>query len=468
MRTIVEPKDQINRLWGKQRINKTEVYRLMRYVLQVNHNNKVLLHNVVSGQLVVLEKDEEEVVSILPHTYEPMMDQLIAEHYLVPEDYDEHSQVVNLRSILQKLASAYDNKTRAITNYTILPTTACNARCYYCFEHGVHPVTMTEQIADNTVRFISENCGSDRKISIRWFGGEPTVAVNRIDQICKGLNKAGINYSSSMTTNGYLFDEEMVSKAQDLWHLKDLMISVDGTEKNYNEIKSFVGVKDNPYQRVLRNVGFLLDAGIKVMLRMNFDLGNYQDFKDLLEEASERYQGNKLLQVYAFPIKGSNPDKNGKINHGSETWFDDTLVELNDMAREKGLFARRRDLPSLNYLTCNAGTPSFMVITPEGKLGRCTGIFYKEDQIVGSISEGFTECDYCKKWIPFADPKKCVKCQLFPNCVLIERCPGRDRCFIKETYRQYEETIISIFNHWLNRYQQNERGLHHDASGTES
>jgi hypothetical protein len=101
------------------------------------------------------------------------------------------------------------------------------------------------------------------------------------------------------------------------------MICVDGTEKNYNEIKSFVNVQDNPYQRVLRNIGLLLDQGISVSLRMNFDIGNYQDFKDILEEARKRFQGNKLLMVYAFPIKGEYPNKNGQILHGNEAWFDE-------------------------------------------------------------------------------------------------------------------------------------------------
>lgn len=458
MKTIVEPKVNIDKLWGKQRVNETEVYRLMRYVLRVNLDGNVLLHNVVTGHLVVLEQDEAETVKKLPQMYNPVMNHLITEHYLVPEDYDEHYQVVNLRDILLNFYLASNVKSQGITNYTILPTTACNARCYYCFEHDVRPVTMTEQVADDTVRFISEHCGDDRKVSIRWFGGEPTVAIDRIDRICYGLKKCGINYTSSMTTNGYLFDEGKVSHAKELWNLKDVMISVDGTEKNYNDIKAYVNAKDNPYKRVLRNIGLLLDKEIKVNLRMNFDLDNYQDFKDLLIEAGKRYQDNKLLQVYAFPIKGQYPDKNGKMNHGSESWFNDKLVELNDMAREKELFYRKRAIPSLHYVTCSAGTASFMVVTAEGKLGRCTGIFNREDQIVGNVTDGEIDSEYCQQWIPFADPEKCRKCCLFPSCVLIEKCPGRDRCFIKETLRQHEETIKCIFNQWLNRYQDNQGG----------
>lgn len=453
MLTIVKPLRYIENLWGKQRIIEGNVYRLMYYVLQVKHAGKVLLHNVVTGHLVVLELKEIEMMEQLPRAYSPIMDQLVTNHFLVPKDYNEHDVVVNMRHVLNKMLISGNHSPHIINNYTILPTTSCNARCYYCFETGVHSITMNEQTANNVVKFIAEHCGEDRKISIRWFGGEPTVAAHRIDQICSGLIKYGIDYSSSMTTNGFLFDEKMVSRAKSLWHLNNVMITVDGTEKNYNEIKAYPNIKDNPYQRVMRNIELLLNKGIEVALRMNFDLGNYEDFNNLIQEACRRYQGNKLLKVYSFPIKGEYPDKFGNTCHASEEWFEEILVKLNDNARKAGLFDLKRELPSLNFYTCNAGTPSFMVITPEGKLGRCTGIFFKEEQIIGNVADGPEDSDYYKSWTRFADPDRCAKCSFFPNCVLIEKCPGIDRCFKKETYRQYEEAIKRVFGLWLNRNQ---------------
>jgi radical SAM protein with 4Fe4S-binding SPASM domain len=310
---------------------------------------------------------------------------------------------------------------------------------------------MTEKIANDTVRFIIEHCGNDN-ISIRWFGGEPTVATHRIDQICSGLHNNNVTYSSTMTTNGYLFDEEMVLKAKRLWNLKFVMICLDGTEKNYNEIKAYLNVRDNPYRRVLRNVGLLLDQGIKVSLRMNFDLGNYLDFRDILTEAQSRFQGNKLLQVYAFPIAGTYPDRYGKTLHGSDEWFEEKIPELNDIAREMGMFRRAVDLPSLFFTSCNAGNASSMVIGPNGELARCTRIFDRKDQIVGNVSEKFdvtSYTSYYETWREFCDPPRCRECVFFPNCVLIEKCPGKDRCFKKETGRQSEETIKRVFDKWV-------------------
>lgn len=466
MRTVAEPKRSIEKLWGKQSVRENAVYRLMRYSFRVNDGEKVLLLNVVTGRLVVLDQSEAEMLNTLPWKYTPLMEQLVANHYLVPEDYDEHQQVTGLRKVLWIMDDANMRKSDVITSYTILTTTACNARCYYCFEHGVHPVTMTERTAADTVRFISDHCGNEKKVSIRWFGGEPTVAAHRIDQICQGLRDSGIAYSSSITTNGYLFDEEMAARAKSFWNVRDAMICLDGTEKNYNEIKAYVNPKDNPYQRVLRNVGLLLDQGISVSLRMNFDLGNYQDFRDVLSEAAERFHGNERLKVYAFPVEGAHPDKNGRVLHGSDAWFDEKIAELNDMARNAGLFQRTMELPSLFFTVCKAGDPSSMVISPQGELARCTSIFYDEKQIVGSVTDGVIRPDFCDPWKEFADPKRCRNCTFFPKCVLIENCPGKDRCFRKETFRQQEESVKRVFKQW-NETDSLKGEMNHDHAGTE-
>ncbi len=437
----------------------------MRYVLRVDHDGRVLLHNVVTGRLVVLDQAEADGLGALPSAFRPEMEPLIAEHYLVPEDCDEHRQVVNLKRILHGFADAEPCEGAAITNYTILPTTACNARCYYCYEHGVRQVTMTERTADEMVRFIAEHCGERKRVKIRWFGGEPTVAARRIDRICEGLRGRGIHVTSTMTTNGYLFDEAMAAKARTLWNLQEVMISVDGTERHYNEIKDYVNAADNPYQRVLRNVGLLLDQGIRVNLRMNFDIGNHQDFYDLLDEAKARYGRNQLLRVYAFPVKGEYPDKTGEVHHGSlEEWGVGKLVELNDAACAAGLFHRGVPLPSLHFINCSAGHPACMVISPEGNLARCTSIFEREDQIIGTVTSGIKADKPFILGRRLADPAKCTGCALFPGCVLIEGCPGGTDCFMEEDRRKYETAVKDAYAHWKTG---TKGEMSHDLAGTE-
>lgn len=465
MQTIVEPKDHIAKLWGKQKSCSDVFYRLMRYVLRVDYDGKVLLHNTVTGQLVVLDREESGILGQVPAIYNPVMEQLVAGHFLVPEGYDEHRQVVRLRTILQKLdvSQRYDG----ITTYTILPTTACNARCYYCFEKGIKAITMTEETADEVVTFITDHCGPEKKVFITWFGGEPTVAEKRIDRISQGLQSNHIVYKSSIVTNGYLFDEDMVARARFLWNVHFAQICTDGVENSYNDVKSYVGVKDNPYQRVMRNIQLLLDAGIRVSLRMNFDIGNYTDFEKLIAEVKVRFKDNKLLTVKAHPIIGEYADKTGTVLHGNDEWFEDKLSELNGISRYEGLLQDSVELPYLHYKWCEAASDYAVTITPEGSLVHCPEQL-GEDQVFGNIRDGITDGSRTEAWKEIADFDECRKCVLFPRCLTVRNCATAGKCYMKkQDIRNVSELAISLASAGVKPIRPHTGREGHDFSGTQ-
>lgn len=439
MKTIVEPKEPIVRLWGKQKNKAEDTFRMMHYVLRVDYDDKVLLHNVITGQLVVLDQNEALVMNQFPLKYCHDLDQLIESHYLVPDQFDEHQLVWKIREVLRKLEEA--QKKPGITHYTILPTTTCNARCYYCFEHGAKHVTMSEQTAEAVTEFIVSHCNENKQISLSWFGGEPTVAAKRIDQICGSLQKNGIRFESDITTNGYLFDEGMAQKAKNLWRLKVANITLDGTEKTYNRIKAYSGATDNPYQRVLKNIGLLMDQGIRIGLRMNFDLGNYHEFKELLKELKDRFFRNPLLQIHVHPVVGEYQDSSGNIFHGNDAWFGEKIIELNNMARDEGLLKSNDMLPCLQFKGCQANNDASLTITPEGNLVSCPEQF-GDDQIIGTVWDGITNTDVIQSWKVFGEYPKCKECKLFPYCVRLSRCSVKDRCcFYEECLQQYCQSM---------------------------
>lgn len=443
MVTIIDPQEHIVNLWNLPLDKEGQNFRLMHYVMRVNHEDRVLLYNVVTSQLTVLDQEEVDILDSLPAKYSPAMEQLVNAHYLVPECFDEHQQVVKMRYIMRKLDEVQTSK--AITKYTILPTTACNARCYYCFEQGTKAVTMTRETADSVVEFIASQCGTEKTAHITWFGGEPTVAADRIDQISDGLKLRGIKFFSDMTTNGYLFDDQLVQKAKSLWNLRYLQICFDGLEERHNRTKGFVNVKDSPYQRILHNIGLLLDANIRVGMRMNFDKANYQEFEGLVNEAKLRFGDNPNLSVYAFPVIGEYADNEGRILHGSEDWFVEKIVELNDISRRMGRYHSVRELPHFQYHCCDAEKDSTITIIPSGALVKCCERFSEED-VIGTVKEGITNKDLAFSWKEYADYEKCRGCVYFPDCVRIIKCPAKDRClFLPEWYQRNERIIKGSF-----------------------
>ena len=103
VRTIVEPQKHIVRIWGTQQVTEGIIFRLMKYVLRVDTDDKVLLHNVITGQMVILDEREVELLNKLPAVYSQEMESLVVAHYLVPEDYCEREYVKKLQLILRKL-----------------------------------------------------------------------------------------------------------------------------------------------------------------------------------------------------------------------------------------------------------------------------------------------------------------------------------------------------------------------------
>ena len=439
---MIEPKGDISNLWGNQPVIENISYRMMKYVLRVDYEGVVLLHNVVTGHLVVLDQEESKALDKAPICYNPLLDTLIVHYFIVPVQYDEHKSVSNMRIILRKLADR--KQVSELTFYTILPTTACNARCYYCFEKDVEPATMTKDTAEDVVKFITAHCNG-KKVWLKWFGGEPTVAADRITQICKGLKKNGVLFNSIMTTNGYLFDKSLATEAKDLWNLKRVTLSMDGTGEVYNRIKDYKNAVGNPYDRVLHNVGVLIEQGIQVTVRMNFDQRNFTDFKKLLSEISLLYSPTPLLSVRAHFINDTQIVNGVPIYHGSEEWYNEKILELNQLSETAGFLRKDNYLPSLSYRWCPAASLRSVTITPQGNLVSCYELL-DNSEIKGNVNDGITDTGIVKSWLRYADELKCSGCVLFPHCGKIYKCPRNQACY------QKKELLYNAKNNMIDAY----------------
>lgn len=436
MRTIVKAQHFIASLWSSPKELEGLDFRAMRYVLRTDYKCRTFLYNVVTGQLVELEENEAEVFSMLPAKFTPIMKQLIEARYLVPIDYNEQKDVSSLRRVLWRIQES--QKSKDLTYYTILITTACNAKCYYCFEQGVKPATMSEKTADDVVDFIASHCGG-KEITIRWFGGEPTIAIDRIDQICSGLNKKGVSFTSLLTTNGYSLDEKSIIKAKKLWKLKFVTVSIDGTESTTNRIKAFAVAGDNPYSIIMRNVGLFLEQKIYVGLRMNFDQDNYEDFPRLLNEVYDRFGDNPYLQITPHHI---NRYFREDCNIDMEEWYNEKLFDFFCLAKKKGLYRNRTKLPRLFYKMCEAANDDAITITPQGNLVSC-GEQLGDEEVKGDLKQGVINKAIVQDWKQFIDYDKCLCCELYPSCPSMLKCTSKDKCYYKKWKKsQYMNEIL--------------------------
>ena len=420
MKTVKEARKNIVLLWKRPAPAEGVVYRPMKFLLRAEVEDGLLLYNVVTSEMVLLDEAERRAFESAPAPCSPDMEALIAGHYLVPEDFNENRSVEQLRALIKKVEPA-----KRVNGFTILPTTECNARCYYCFESDHPRCTMTNQIVADTVAYIADKCKGG-PIQIEWFGGEPLVGVERISQICEGLQEKGIKYQSSMISNAYLFDESLVRTAKDEWHLGMVQITLDGTEKVYNETKAYILPGDNPYHRVLRNIDILLDQGISVSIRLNVTAKNAADLSDLVDELADRFGGKKGFGAYSHAVYenvGYDP-----ISYDGDTqeWVDTQVSALDAKLREKKLLGSMARLPELRPIQCMADNDAGRLIYPDGTIGKCENMSSRES--VGDIYRDITnEAKYAQFKVSKEIPD-CVDCPLFPNCVNLKICPETGNC----------------------------------------
>ena len=419
MKTIKEPKKNIAILWRRPQ-SKEVRYRSMKFLLQAQVDDGLLLYNVVTSEMVLLDDAERKAFESLPAEYNPEMDEMIARHYLVTEDFDECKSVRELRALIKKLEPS-----KRVDGFTILPTTECNARCYYCFESDFKRCTMTEKIASDAVNYMISMCKSE-PLQICWFGGEPLVGRKRIAQICEELRQNKIRFTSTMVSNAYLFDEELIGIANSDWNLTNVQITLDGTEEIYNETKAYVNPRDNPYKRVLRNIETLLDKGITVTIRFNVTDKNAADLSILIDELSERFSGKKGIGCYSHAVYDGVGFEPIVYDDRHREMIDRKVIDLDSQLREKGLLGSLSRLPYLRIINCMSDNDSCRLIFPDGTIGKCENKSSLES--IGDIYHDITDEDMNNRFQATQSFSICENCFLFPYCLNLKICPETGKC----------------------------------------
>ena len=392
---------------GRQKRTDGERYRLMTYVVQQPVTDGLLLYNTLTCSMVLLQPDEAADITA--------QQELIDRWFLVPQEYDDQKLCRQVRQMAALLTLA----PKVVTTYTILPTTGCNARCFYCYEQGTRPVTMTAETASKVVRYIVAHRGSET-VHISWFGGEPLVNAKVIDQICTELNGQGVPFRSEMVSNGYLFDVDKVQRAKDLWQLQRVQITLDGTAQTYNRVKAYVYRDVNAFERVLQNIGLLIAAGIRVLIRLNVDKHNIGEMAELAELLHQHFGSNEHLSVYSHELFGERtPEDNA-------TLFAQRM-QLEQQIAKHGIL-RIRELPKDIHLNqCMADNDGSVVIAPDGHLGKCEHFIDRE--FFGHIDSEERDMTIIRKFKERrAEIEACATCPFYPQCYRLVMCEDDFGC----------------------------------------
>ena len=405
MKTLLFPSDTINHVWGEMKEDPKKEYKYSVFCLRLEFSGKKYLYHTLTGEL--LEFDLKEDV-------DSCRSYLISHLFMVPLAMDEHRFVDDTRAILTKLY-----KKRYINDFTILTTTDCNARCFYCYEKGRKRISMSEETANDVASYIS-NVSDDQKVRITWFGGEPLYNISAIRTICRKLKDNGISFSSRIVTNGLYLKEDVIREAVSEWNIERVQITLDGTRDTYRRIKAYIDQVSDPFETVLNNIECCLVSGIRVSIRLNMTADNADDILLLCEQLSDRFKDKGKINVYTASVKDfknghdeSDPDK--------EIVLDEKIRKAEEILENAGLLSAYNLKKPFRINRCMADSDNSEVILPDGNIGKCE--HFSETEIIGNIHQREKDAELIEAWKQKEEPLKlCADCPLYPGCIKLKKC----------------------------------------------
>lgn len=419
MQTIYQTVKPFDQLLKKQKVKKGETYRPMYYVVEQPVDEGLLLYHTMTKAMLLLTPEEAETYKTHP---EEMTD-LIGLWFLVPQSHDDRLLCRQIRDVARML----EKKSDAITNYTIMTTTDCNARCFYCFEMGQPRIPMSKETARRTVDYIIRHSKGE-KVSIMWYGGDPLYNKGIITLMCRLLTEAGVDYKSKMISNGYLFDDDTITEAKELWKLKKVQITLDGTEEVYNRCKAYIYKGVNAYRRVIGNIHRLQETGIMVSIRINIDMHNADDLLKLAEELPCEFPNPDSISIYIHQLFEEEKERTAIHDEQKRKIVFTKMQQIRQILADRGLESSLKLRRKIRTNSCMADNDACISITPNGHIGKCD--HYTNNYFVSHIDSEEWDEEMLQSFRETNDETEaCATCFDYPNCFMLKKCQASHHCF---------------------------------------
>lgn len=370
-----------------------------------------LLYSTLSNALIKVDPElYDELTSIMesPSSINPNDERykfLFDGRFIVESDEAEINKI-----ILQNLRRRFSTDSLSLT---IAPTRYCNFACPYCYEKGrIMHKEMSKEVMDGIVSYVKNNY-RDMPVSVIWYGGEPTEAIDSIVYLTTHL-KPICKYSASIITNGYnldkllpIIDELKITSAQ---------ITIDGARQSHNKTR-ILRSGQNSYDKIMDNINATIQKkdDMNIYVRMNITKQNSNEYVGLYKEIQSRF-GSRVILYPAFVHNYNNSCSNNTCYECAEekSSFLTDLYELHGIYTNELLISRKNK-------GCGVQSQNSFVIGPEGELYKCWHHIGMQDKVIGNILAPniITNINRYATYVLENDnlfDKNCHECVLFPSC----------------------------------------------------
>lgn len=320
------------------------------------------------------------------------------------------------RAEMERLVDVNNARARRFKG-TVVLTLDCNLACPYCFEDDFRG---KKAMDDETARLFMEYVERERvskghDVEVRFYGGEPLMALPRLKEIAGRLQRAaaaaGTKFSFTMVTNGTLLTRAVAEELVSLGFTA-AQLTLDGPPEIHDLQRPFVSGKGS-FAVIARNIRDVCDL-ITVHVGGNFTADNYREFPRMLDLLlTEGIDPQRLGPVQFAPImpkSGQRVGHDGGCVGSNAPWLPEATLYLLRETLRRGFSALK---PTMGI--CMIELESDLVINYDGTLYKCPALMGWPELSVGTLADGIT--DYrASHNLDIWHNDTCLDCAYLPLC----------------------------------------------------
>ncbi len=256
----------------------------------------------------------------------------------------------------------------------INPTENCNFRCTYCYE-DYKIGKMGGKVIQGIHNLIRKRLPNLKNFRLQWFGGEPLLAFDIIEDVCSSTqflleSYPNVKYTSVMTTNGFLLTKHRLIRLYNLG-VREFQISLDGDGEIHNSTRRCAS-GDPTFDVIWKNLLAAKSTSLNfnILLRIHFHSENILLLGSLIERINKSFSNDSRFKVFFKPIRNLGGE-NGKNLIPFDKRTEQQLLEFfsTQLAPEIERYSIAEDIFSN---ICYASKPNSFLIRPNGQIGKCT------------------------------------------------------------------------------------------------
>ncbi|MDD2582304.1 MAG: geopeptide radical SAM maturase [Desulfuromonadaceae bacterium] len=309
------------------------------------------------------------------------------------------------------------NARSTVFSATVVLTLECNLACPYCFEdnfRGRH--VMSHETARLLVSHVKRNqIERGRDVEIRFYGGEPLMALHMLKEIAIPLldaaTRAGTKFTCSLVTNATMLTRNVVEDLLPLG-LTSAQVTLDGPQHIHDRQRPFISGKGS-FKTIVSNLYSVYDL-ITINPGGNFTRDNYHEFPTMLDALlAAGIDPAQLGPVQFAPI---HPKSGGHDLHAAACVFGDEpwLIEANLFLRKETL-RRGFSVEKPHMGVCMIELTNNLVVAYDGTLYKCPTLMGWPEFAIGTLADGIN--DYRHSYnLDIWKNDECLECSYLPLC----------------------------------------------------